>query len=165
MNVDQAVEYLQSNCRLFDRNVIYDKDRKGEYFCEMIIKNDSHPSLPITVTVTEDGCCLSVGQFEDIANSRKMSAEQILNAINDVIEDKIVFVLAYADDNDIGFGAPFFSRIFALTGREDDMTEEYERFMDKISKPIKKQLRFLTALKGRFLIFNYSGSINKTILR
>ncbi len=165
MTAEQSVEYLLSHSRLFDKNVIHDTDRRGRDFCEMIIKNERQPSLPITVTVTDDGCCVSVGQFEDVASSTHMTPDEVLAAIDDIINDKIIFVLAYKDEDDVGFGAPYFSRVFALTGADDDMSADYEQFLKKISTPIKKFLRPVTALKGRFLIFNYSGSVNKTVER
>ena len=45
------------------------------------------------------------------------------------------------------------------------MSEDYEKFIAQISTPIKKILRPITALKGRFVIFNFSGSVNKTVER
>lgn len=165
MTAEQSVEYLLSHSRLFEKGIIRDQDRRGRDFCEMIIKNEHQPSLPITVTVTDDGCCVSVGQFEDVASSTRMTPDETLAAIDDIINDKIIFVLAYKDEDDIGFGAPYFSRVFALTGGEDDMSADYEQFLVKISTPIKKFLRPITALKGRFLVFNYSGSVNKTVER
>lgn len=165
MTVEQTVEYLLSHDRRFDRSVIRDTDRRGRDFCEMIIKNENQPSLPITVSVTEDGCSLSVGQFEDVASSDRMTADEVLSAIEDIVADRIIFVLAYKADDDLGFGAPYFSRVFALTEGDDDMSEEYDRFIAKITTPVKKLFRPLTALKGRFLIFNFSGSVKKTITR
>ena len=165
MTAEQSVEYLLSHSRLFERSVIRDCDRHGRDFCEMIIKNENQPTFPITVTVTDEGCSLSVGQFEDVASSTRMSPDEVLSAVDDIINDKIIFVLAYKDEDDIGFGTPYFSRIFAMTDGGDDMSGDYEEFCKKISTPIKKFLRPVTALKGRFLIFNYSGSINKTIIR
>ena len=165
MTVDQSVEYLLLRERRFERIPIWDTDRRGRQFCELLIKNENLPSFPITVTVTENGCCVSVGQFEDVADSDRMSPDQALAAINDILEDRIIFVLAYKKDGDIGFGAPYFSRIFAITDEEDDMSEEYDRFIAQISTPVKKLFRPITALKGRFIIFNFSGSINKTIER
>ncbi len=164
MTLEQNVEYLLSHDRRFEREVIYDTDAKGEDFCEMIIKNASNPSFPVTVTVCEGGCSVAVGQLEDVTGSRCMTPEQVIGVIDDIISDKIVFVLGYNDEGDIGFGAPTFSRVFALTGREDDMSSDYGDFIERISKPIKK-FRFLYSLKGRFLIFNYSGSLNKTVER
>lgn len=165
MTVAQNVEYLLSHNKKFDSNVLYDKDKHGSDFCEMIIPNASQPSFPITVTVSEEGCALSVGQFENVTGSSRMTCDQTLSAIDDIMADKIVFVLAYRDDGDIGFGAPYFSRVFALTGSNDDMSDDYNSFIEKISKPINKHLRFLTTLKGRFFIFNFSGSLRKNITR
>ena len=165
MTVEQSVEYLLLHQRRFERNGIWDTDRRGRNFCELIIKNSDQPSFPITVTVTENGCCVSVGQFEDVADSDRMTPEQALAAINDILSDRIIFVLAYKKEDDVGFGAPYFSRIFAITGEEDDMSEDYEKFIAQISTPIKKILRPITALKGRFVIFNFSGSVNKTVER
>jgi len=165
MTVEQAAEYLLSKNRRFDRNVIYDTDKHGSSFCELFIQNTAFPSLPITVTVTDRGCCVSVGQFDNVTGSRSMTPDQTLSVIDDISQDKIIFVLGYRDDEDIGFGSPFFSRVFAITGGEDDMQAEYEDFLEKISKPIYKKLRFLTPLKGRFLIFNFSGSLKNTIIR
>jgi len=165
MTVEQVSEYLLSHSRRFERDVIYDTDKHGDSFCELIIKNPSLPSFPITVTVTEEGCSLSVGNFSDVTGNKKMTPDQTLLAIEDIIADKIIFVLGYRDDDDIGFGSPFFSRIFALTGKDDDMTDDYDDFIKTVSTPINKRLRFLYSLKGRFLIFNFSGSVRKTILR
>lgn len=166
MTVEQSVEYLLLHERRFDRNGIWDKDRRGRDFCELIIKNPNLPSFPVTVTVTENGCSVSVGQLEDVANSNRMTPEQVIAAIDDILSDRIIFVLAYNKEDDLGFGTPYFSRIFAITGEDDDMSEEYDEFIAKISTPIKhKLLRPLTALKGRFVIFNFSGLINKTIER
>ena len=165
MTVGQKVEFLLSHNRKFDSNVLYDKDKYGRDFCEMIIPNASQPTFPITVTVSEEGCSLSVGHFENVTGSSRMTPEQTLSAIDDIMADKIVFVLAYNDDGDIGFGAPYFSRVFALTGSDDDMSDDYNAFIAKISKPINKHLRFLTPLKGRFFIFNFSGSLRKNITR
>lgn len=165
MTVAQTVEYLLSHDRRFDRNVINDTDRRGRDFCEMIIKNEDQPSLPITVSVTEDGCSVSVGQFENVTHSDRMTADEVICAIDDIMDDKIIFVLAYKDNDGVGFGTPYFSRVFALTGSEDDMTGEYDRFLCKISTPIKKGFRPVTALKGSFFIFNFSGSVKKTVTR
>ena len=165
MTVAQNVEYLLSHNKKFDTSVLYDKDKYGREFCEAIIPNASQPSFPITVTVSEEGCALSVGQFENVTGSSRMTCEQTLSAIDDIMADKIIFVLAYKDDGDIGFGSPYFSRVFALTGSGDDMSDDYNAFIAKISKPINKHLRFLTTLKGRFFIFNFSGSLRKNITR
>ena len=165
MTAEQISEYLLSHSRRFERDVIYDTDKRGDSFCELIIKNGFLPSYPITVTVTESGCSLSVGNFSDVTSNKKMTPDQTLLAIEDIVADKIIFVLGYREDDDIGFGSPFFSRIFAITGGDDDMSLDFEDFIKTISTPINKKLRFLHSLKGRFLIFTFSGSISKTIIR
>ena len=165
MTAKQISEYLLSHSRRFERDVIYDTDKHGEEFCELIIKNESNPSYPLTITVTDEGCAISVGNFSNVTDSKKMNPDQTLAAIEDIIADNIVFVQGYRENDDIGFGSPFFSRIFAITGGDDDMSEEYEDFIKTISTPINKRLRFFYSLKGRFLVFNFSGSLNKTIIR
>lgn len=165
MTAKQTAEYFLSYSHRFERDVIYDTDRHGDEFCELIIKNASNPSYPLTVTVTDEGCSISVGNLSDVTGSKKMNPNQTLCAIEDIIADKIVFVLGYREDDNTGCAPPFFSRVFALTGADDDMSEEYDAFVKTISAPINKKLRFLYSLKGRFLIFNYSGSLNKTIIR
>jgi len=165
MTVEQISEYFLSRSNRFERDVIYDTDKHGDEFCELVIKNKYLPSYPITVTATEAGCSISVGNFADVTGSKKMTPDQTLYAIEDIIADKIVFVLGYREDDDIGFGSPFFSRVFALTDGKDDMKEEFESFIKTISKPINKKLRFFYSLKGKFKIFTFSGSVNKSIIR
>ena len=165
MTVEQTAEYIQSQCRYFEKGIIYDTDRHGRAFCEMIIKNSAVENLPLTLTVTEDGCSISVGQFSNVTGSTRMKPEEAIAAIEDIIADKIIFVLAYKEDDDLGFGTPYFSRVFAHTGENDDMSEEYDDFLEEISRPIKKLLRPFVSLKGRFFIFNFSGTVKKTINR
>ena len=165
MTAKQISEYLLSHSRRFERDVIHDTDKRGDEFCELIIKNESNPSYPLTITVTDEGCSISVGSFSNVTGSKRMSPDQTLGAIEDIVADNIVFVQGYRENDDVGFGSPFLSRIFALTGGNDDMSEEYEEFIKTISTPINKRLRFFYSLKGRFLVFNFSGSLNKTIIR
>lgn len=165
MTVEQTAEYIQSQNRGFDKNIIHDTDRFGRAFCEMVIKNPAQENRPITLSITEDGCSISVGHFSNVTGSNKMKPDEALAAIEDIISDKIIFVIAYKDEDDLGFGAPFFSRVFALTGGNDDMSEEYDAFLEEISKPVKKLFRPFVNLKGRFFIFNFSGTIQKTITR
>lgn len=165
MTSEQFVEYLLSRSPLFDKGVIRDTDRHGNDFCEMIIKNEAQPLFPITVTVTNRGASISVGQIQNVASSSTMSPEETLAAINDIVNDKIIFVIAYDKDNDLGFGSPSLTRIFAITGADDDMSEDYERFLVQIAKPIKKIFRPFTSIKGRFTIFNFTGSLIKTVER
>ena len=94
-----------------------------------------------------------------------MTPEEVLAAIDDIVNDRIIFVIAYAKEDNLGFGSPYLTRIFAITGGEDDMSEDYEAFIAKISSPIKRCFRPFTALKGKFIIFNYTGSYSRTVER
>ena len=90
---------------------------------------------------------------------------QIIIVINKLTNDKIIFVLGYADDVDVGSGAPFMTEIFAITGEEDDMSEELEDLITRISTPVKGLRRKLTRLKGRFIITDFSGKSRREITR
>ena len=57
------------------------------------------------------------------------------------------------------------TEIFPITGGEDDESRELERFIAKISTPVKGLKRKLTKLKGRFVITNFSGSEDRIISR
>ena len=165
MNIEEKIEFLRRRHPAFGRKVLYDVDNRGHEFCEMIYPNEQNPSMPITVSVDEKGCLISVGQISNVTGDHRISPEQAASAIDDIVNDKIIFVLGYADGIDIGSGAPFMTEIFAVTGEEDDMSEALEDFIAKISVPIKGLKRKLTRLKGRFVITDFSGSRHQEILR
>lgn len=165
MTIEEQIAYIQKAIPQFDRQVIYDTDSRGNDFCEMILPNPSLTSFPITLTLTERGCSISVGQIENVTSSTTMSPEAACAAIRDILDDKIIFLLAYRDGDDTGFGAPYLTRIFAITGNDDDMQDEYDAFITKISKPLSKFARKFSALKGRFVFFNFTATIHKEILR
>jgi hypothetical protein len=165
MTVQETTLFLQNSFSQLDSRVIDDVDRHGNEFCELILASKAGSLPPIAVQITENGCSVSVAQFENVTGSQNMSAEQTRGAIEDILADKIIFVLAYRDEDDVGFGKPFFQRVFAITGDADDMSEEYEDFLHTIQKPLSSFARHFTSLKGRFVIFNFSGSINQTIKR
>ena len=165
MKIEEQISYIQRTIPQFDRQVIFDTDSRGNDFCEMILPNRTLPNFPVTVTVTERGCSISVGQIENVTSSTTMSPEATCAAIRDIIDGKIIFVLAYRDGDDTGFGAPYLTRIFAITGKRDDMQDEYDAFIKKISTPLGKFARKLCSLKGRFLVFNYTATVQKEIIR
>jgi len=165
MTIQEQISYLHTRFPQFDRAVIHDTDNHGNDFCETVMPNASQPSFPITVSVTDRGCSISVGQLSDVTGSDSMTAEQTASAISDILADKIIFVLGYDDRDEESFASPYFSRVFALTGGKDDMSEDYEYFMGKISTPLNKFSRMFSTLKGRFVIFNFSGSLYREITR
>ena len=165
MNIEEKIEFLRKRHPAFGRKVLYDVDNRGHEFCEMIYPNENNPMMPITISVDEKGCLISVGQISNVTGDRPISVEQAASAIDDIVNDKIIFVLGYADGIDIGSGAPFMTEIFAVTGEEDDMSEELEDLITKISTPVKGLRRKLTRLKGRFIITDFSGKGRREIVR
>ena len=165
MKIEEALDYLRRRHPPFGFKVMYDEDNKGNEFCEIIYPNKNIPTMPIAVSVSEAGCLVSVGQFSNVTGDYPISPEQAADAIDDIVSDKIVFVLGFSDDKDIGSGAPFYTRLFALTGAEDDMQTEFDSFVSKISTPVTGFKRKLTRLKGRFVISNFSGSVRRTVNR
>lgn len=165
MTVEQAADFFARRYAHLDTRSICDVDKRGNRFCEFIIKNRNLESMPVAISITERGCSLSVGQLENITGCTTMTPEQAACAADDVMADRVIFALGYKDDGDIGFGSPFFTRVFAVTGGEDDMTDEYERFVSEISTPIPRLMRPFTSLKGRFTLVNFSGTVNKTVTR
>ena len=165
MNIEEKVEFLRKRHPAFGRRVLYDVDNKGNEFCEMIYPNEQNPVMPIAVSVSDEGCLVSAGQIINVTGRTPITAEQAASAIDDIVSDRIIFVLGYADGVDIGSGAPFLTELFAITGGEDDMSAELEAFIAKISKPVTGWKRRFTSLKGRFLITSFSGEKNQTIIR
>ena len=164
MTIDEQIAYIRKIYPEFDKKVIRDVDNEGE-FCEIIMPNNSNSQFPVTVSIRQSGMAICVGQISNITGCDTMSCEQAASAIKDITDDKIIFVLGFNNDEEIGFKKPFFTEIFAITGKEDDMKEEYEKFVSKISKPLSKISRYFTELKGCFIISNYSGSVCKKIIR
>ena len=165
MNIEETIEFLRKRYPAFGKKVIYDVDNRGNEFCELIYPNEANPMMPITVSICEKGCFISVGQISHVTGDHPLSPEQTVSAIGDVISDRIIFVLGYKEGNDVGSGAPFLTDVYAITGEEDDMSEALEDFISKISTPVKGFWRKLTRLKGRFIITDFSGKSRREITR
>ena len=164
MNIEEKIEFLRKKHPKFSRRTMWDTDHNGNEFCEIIYPNDSNPLMPITAAVNNEGCLISVGKISHVTGDYPITVEQAAEAIDDIISDRIIFVLGYADGNDCE-GAPFMTDIYPITGGEDDKSEELQQLISKISTPVTGFKRKMTRLKGRFLIFNFSGSENRVITR
>ena len=125
MNIEEKIEFLRKKHPKFSRRVMHDVDDKGNEFCEIIYPNDNNPMMPIAVSVSDEGCLISVGKYPNVTGDYPITVEQACSAIDDVINDRIVFVFGYEDIDDEG-GAPFMTEIFPITGMEDDESEELE---------------------------------------
>ncbi len=164
MNIEEKVEFLRKQHPSFGRKVMHDVDQKGNEFCEIIYPNEKNPMMPIAVSVSDEGCLISVGKYPNVTGDYPITVEQACSAIDDVICDRIVFIFGYEDIEDEG-NPPFMTELFPITGGEDDKSEELEKFIAKISTPVKGLKRKLTRLKGRFVIANFTGSMDKIIIR
>ncbi len=144
---------------------IFDQTAKGEDFCELVYPNEKQPIYPLTVTVYEDGTLLCFGSLEDITGGKRLSLDETLQAIEDIINDKIVFTICYTSREKQSDGKVSDRRVFALTGDADDMRSEYDKFIRQLKKPIGRWPRFLTPLKGVFVFTDFSGSVNFEMTR
>ena len=164
MNIEEKIVFLRKNHPKFDRIVMWDTDNKGNEFAEIIYPNEKNPTMPIAVSVSDEGCIISVGKFPNVTGDYPISVQQASEAIEDVINDRIIFVFGYEDVTDEG-GAPFMTEVYPLNDGDDNMCEELEKFIAKISTPVTGFKRKFARLKGRFVITNFSGSENKVIIR
>jgi hypothetical protein len=165
MNIQEKIAFLRRRYPAFGQREIWDVDNRGEEFCEMIYPNEKNPTMPITVSVNENGCRISVGQFSHVTGNRPITVEQAAAAIDDIVNDRIVFALGYKDGECMGFGKPFITELFPLTGGEDDKKGELDAFIATLSTPVTGFRRKLTKLKGSFILTDFSGGFNKTIDR
>lgn len=165
MKPEEFATALQRKFSAFGGRIIYDQTAKGEDFCEMVYPNEKQPIYPLTVTAYEDGALLSFGSLEDITGKRKLSLDETIQAIEDIVCDRIVFALCYDNKERQSDGKVSDRRIFALTGDADDMQVEYDKFIEQLKKPIGRWPRFLTPLKGVFVFTNFSGSVNFEMTR
>ena len=165
MTVEEKVRYITERFPVFAKRTNRDEDSHGNIFFDMIAENGKNPSYPLTVSVSEDGCVISVGPIANVTGGKPISHEVAVGAISDIVEDRVIFVTAFGKKDTYGVDTPSLTQVFALTGREDDMQSEYDAFIKKISAPISKIARPFTKLKGRFIITNYSGSLKLEIIR
>ena len=165
MIISDFVSLLQKNYPNFGNKVIYDQTAKGEDFCELVYPNEHQPAYLLTVTVFEDGALISFGNLENITGGRHLSIEETMQALDDVIEDRIIFTLCYENREKQSDGKISDRRVFVLTGDMDDQRKEYDNFIEQLRKPIGRFPRFLVPLKGVFVFLNFTGSVNFEIER
>ncbi len=165
MTIDEQISYLRSIYKGFSKHVLYDTDNKGNEFCELIYPNEKHPDMPLAVAIYEEGCLISVGKVSNVTGDYPIPCRAAASAIQDILEDRIVFVLGYREEDDTFSEAPFFSEFFVLTGKEDDTSAVFDKLIAKLETPVSGFRRKLTKLKGRFLVINFSGSEHRIMIR
>lgn len=164
MNIEDTVAMLRRRFPEFGKREIFDVDLKGDPFCEIVLPNEKNSRLPLTVTVTEKGCRLSVGHMNDISDGL-IPSELTPQAILDVLEDRVILVFGYKNEDDRANGKTFYTNVFAITGGEDDMSSEYDRFVQTVNTPVKGIRRRMARLKGIFDICTFGGSVSVTVCR
>ncbi len=165
MTIEEAIGFFRRKFSKFPQRVAYDIDERGEDFAEIFFPNEINKNLPISILVSDEGCLLSVGRLHNVMGDRPISPEACESAIRDVIEDKIVFVFGYKTEDDYDESKVFFSRFFALTGREDDMSGEYEKFLLTLEKKPSWIERKFSKTVGIFEISSFSQAETKIIKR
>ena len=165
MTIEESILYLRRQFPKISPRATYDVDGKGNEFSEIFLANDKNVSLPISIKITAEGCFLSVGRMHSVMGNKPISTEACASAIRDVIEDKIVFVFGYKNEEDFENSKARFHRFFALTGREDDMSEEYSDFIEAIKKKPTWLEKKLSKMTGIFEISAFSDSEPKIIKR
>ena len=165
MTIEDSLLYLRKQFPKISPRVAYDIDDKGEEFSEIFLSNDKNISLPISVKITADGCFLSVGRMLNVMGNKPIPTEACASAIRDVIEDRIVFVFGYKNEECYADSKASFHRFFALTGREDDMSEEYYEFLEELQKKPGWLERRFSRLIGIFEISTFNQVEPKIIRR
>ena len=165
MTIEESIAFFRRKFPKFAQRVAYDVDDRGEEFCEIFLPNELNKNLPITIAVSEDGCTLSVGRMHNVMGDRPISPEACVSAINDVVENNIVFVFGYKNEEDFEDSKVSFSRFFALTGRDDDMSEEYADFLSTLEKKPNWFERKFSKMTGIFEISTFSDENVKIVKR
>ena len=166
MTIEDSIAYLRRQFPAISKKVTYDVDKKGRDFCELVLPNENNENMPVTITVNADGCRISAGRMMHISGEREMSTEEAVYAVNDIINDRIVFVFKYKNEEDFSDRRACDSRFFALTGRDDDMSEEFDGFVKFLEKPTKNKIqRFFSQNIGIFEFSSFGGKFDRIIRR
>ena len=165
MTIEETIGFFRRKFSKIPQRVAYDADERGEDFCEIFFPNEINKNLPISVLINDGGCFLSVGRLQNVMGDSPVAPEVCESAIRDVVEDRIVFVFGYKNEDDFNESKVFFSRFFALTGREDDMSAEYEKFLLTLEKKPSWFEKKFSKKVGIFEISTYSQAEAKIIKR
>ena len=98
MTIDDSVQLLSRRFPQFPQSVNYDVDNKGNDFCEVCLQNGKNPMFPVTITVKEAGCLISVGRVQNVTGTACVPVEDIIPAIEDIVNGRVIFVFGYAND-------------------------------------------------------------------
>lgn len=166
MTIEDTINQLRRAYPEISKKVIYDVDKKGNDFCELVLPNEKNENMPITITVNANGCLISAGRMLNVSGNSEMSAENAISAINDIVNDKIVFVYKYKNKEDFADRRVLDSSFFVLTGREDDMQDEFDAFLKTIETSVKNKFEKLFSKNiGIFEILSFNGKYDRVLER
>ena len=166
MTIEDTINMLRRAYPDISKKVTYDVDRKGNDFCEIVLPNPNNENMPITITVNSNGCLISAGRMLNISGNNEMTVQNAISAIDDILNDRIIFVYKYKNNEDFDDRKILDSSFFVLTGREDDTSEEFYDFLKKIEAPVKNKFeKLFSQYIGVFEILSFSGSFNRIIKR
>lgn len=165
MNLSEQVLELQKRFPELGRRAVYDMTDKGESFCELVYPNPAQQSLPLTLTVFDDGTAISLGKIPDVAGGKRLPIDAAICAVDDIIHDRIIFVFQYASRSAMESSLPIACDAFVMTEGEGDMRTEYDDLMRTLRKPLSAFGKLFSSLKGIFVITDFSGSRRELIER
>ena len=165
MKPEEFAISLQRSFAGFGKKIIYDMTARGEDFCEIVYANPDLPSFPLTVTIYEDGALLSFGNAEDITGGVRLSLDETVQAVDDVISDKMIFSLRYENAQRREDEKLSGVDIFLVSGEAGDMSAEYEKYISTLKKKLGWFARLFTSRKGVFRILSFTGKTDLEISR
>lgn len=165
MNAEGQVAELQKRFPELGRGAVFDVTGKGERFCELIYPNPYQAGFPLTVTVFDDGSLISFGKVSDVAGEKRLPLDAAICAIDDIIHDRVIFVLQYNNKDAMEHSRLYACEAFAVTDGEGDMKAEYEELIHTLHKPLRGLGRLFSTLKGIFVITDFSGGVHDEITR
>ena len=166
MTIEDTIIALRRAYPDISKKITYDVDKKGNDFCELVLPNQHNENMPITITVNSNGCLISAGRMLNISGNDATSVQNAILAIDDIVNDKIVFVYKYKNKEDYLDRRAIDSSFFILTGRDDDTSEEFYDLVKKIEAPIKNKLEKIFSQNiGIYEITSFCGKYDRVIER
>lgn len=166
MTIEDTINCLRHAYPDISKKVIYDIDKKGNDFCELVLPNQNNENMPITITVNSNGCIISVGRMLNLSGDNEMTVQNAISAIDDIMNDKIVIVYKYKNKEDFDDRHVLDSSFFVLTGREDDTSDEFDAFVKTIQTPVKNIFqKWFSQNIGIFEILSFNGKYDRVIER
>ncbi len=167
MRLSEFVTRLQIKFPNYNKKAIYDTDKKGNEFCELIISNPHNDSLPLILTISNERWSIRLG-ITDICSGKCQEDgahidEIYENALN-IIEDKVIIMQGYASEDDLDNEKLSHSTVFDLSLGET-VLRAYNKTLSTLQAPLNPLTRIFAFYRGIFLFRTFTGKDDKTITR